>query len=80
MAIAPFGRYLDLCGMTGNFSLLSGFLSLLALGGFVCSTSVKLPKRRRVEGKPKMSLDHFFLPARLSCLRSTSCVSASAGE
>ncbi|MCI9043717.1 MAG: MFS transporter [Muribaculaceae bacterium] len=60
MAIAP-SAGIWIYGMTGNFSLLFWISLAVALGGFVCSTSVKLPKRRRVEGKPKMSLDHFFL-------------------
>lgn len=60
MAIAP-SAGIWIYGMTGNFSLLFWVSLAVALGGFVCSTSVKLPKRRRVEGKPKMSLDHFFL-------------------
>ena len=60
MAIAP-SAGIWIYGMTGNFSLLFWISLAVALGGFVCSPSVKLPKRRRVEGKPKMSLDHFFL-------------------
>ena len=60
MAIAP-SAGIWIYGMAGNFSLLFWISLAVALGGFVCSTSVKLPKRRRVEGKPKMSLDHFFL-------------------
>ncbi len=60
MAIAP-SAGIWIYGMTGNFYLLFWISLAVALGGFVCSTSVKLPKRRRVEGKPKMSLDHFFL-------------------
>ncbi len=60
MAIAP-SAGIWIYGMTGNFSLLFWISLAVALGGFVCSTSVKLPKRRRVDGKPKMSLDHFFL-------------------
>lgn len=60
MAIAP-SAGIWIYGMTGNFSLLFWISLAVALGGFVCSTSVKLPKRRRVEGKPKMSLDHFLL-------------------
>lgn len=60
MAIAPsIGIYLY--HLTNNFTLLFWLSLLLAFLGFLCSTSVKLPKREKIEGKPKMSLDHFFL-------------------
>lgn len=60
MAIAPsVGIYLY--HATNNFSLLFWISLILAFVGFLFSTSVKLPKRDKVEGKPKMSLDHFFL-------------------
>ncbi|MDE6648681.1 MAG: MFS transporter [Muribaculaceae bacterium] len=60
MAIAPsVGIYLY--NVTDNFTLLFWLSLILALLGFLCSTSVRLPKRKSVEGKPKLSLDHFFL-------------------
>ena len=60
MAIAPsVGIYIY--NVTDNFTFLFWLSLILALLGFLCSTSVKLPKRKSVEGKPKMSLDHFFL-------------------
>lgn len=60
MAVAPsIGIYIY--HATNNFTLLFWLSTILALLGFVCSTRVKLPKRLQVEGKPKLSLDHFFL-------------------
>lgn len=60
MAIAPsVGIYLY--HATNNFSLLFWLSLIIAFIGFLFSTSVKLPKRAKVEGKPKISLDHFFL-------------------
>lgn len=60
MAIAPsVGIYLY--HATNNFSLLFWISLILAFIGFLFSTSVKLPKRDKVEGKPRLSLDHFFL-------------------
>lgn len=60
MAIAPsIGIYLY--HATDNFSLLFWLSLALAFIGFLFSTTVKLPKREKVDGKPKMSLDHFFL-------------------
>lgn len=60
MAIAPsVGIYLY--HATSNFSLLFWISLILAFIGFLFSTSVKLPKRDKVEGKPRLSLDHFFL-------------------
>lgn len=60
MAVAPsVGIYIH--SATGNFSLLFWIALVLALAGFCSASSVKLPKRAPVEGKPKLSLDHFFL-------------------
>ena len=60
MAVAPsIGIYIY--HSTQNFSLLFWISLLLAFAGFLCSTTVRLPKRESVEGKPKLSLDHFFL-------------------
>lgn len=60
MAIAP-STGIYIYHASGNFSLLFWISTVLALLGFLCSTRVKLPKRPKVEGKPKLSLDHFFL-------------------
>lgn len=60
MAIAPsLGIYIY--NLTDNFTLLFWISLILALLGFYCSTRIKLPKREKVAGKPKLSLDHFFL-------------------
>ncbi|MCM1490543.1 MAG: MFS transporter [Muribaculum sp.] len=60
MAIAP-SAGIYIYHATNNFALLFWISLILAFIGFLFSTSVKLPKRDKVEGKPKMSLDHFFL-------------------
>lgn len=60
MAVAP-STGIYIYNATDNFSLLFWISLVLALLGFVCSTRVRLPKRLPVEGKPKFSLDHFFL-------------------
>lgn len=60
MAVAP-STGIWIYGATDNFELLF-WLSLIVAGiGFWCSTTIHLPKREKVEGKPKISLDHFFL-------------------
>lgn len=60
MAVAPsVGIYIY--NATDNFSLLFWISLILAFLGFFCSTRIKLPRRDVVEGKPKLSLDHFFL-------------------
>lgn len=60
MAIAPsIGIYIY--HATDNFTLLFWLSLALAFAGFLCSYSVKLPHREKMEGKPKLSLDHFFL-------------------
>lgn len=46
---------------TGNFSLLFWIALAVAFVGFYCSTSIKLPERPKVENKPHLSMDHFFL-------------------
>ena len=46
---------------TGNFALLFWIALALALTGFVCASTVRIPRREKVVDKPKMSLDHFFL-------------------
>lgn len=60
MAIAPSaGIYIH--AVTGNFSALFWIALVLALAGFCCASSVKIPEREIVQNKPKISLDHFFL-------------------
>ncbi len=60
MAVAPSaGIYIYTA--TDNFSLLFWIALVLALAGFCCTATVKLPVRDIVKAKPVMSLDHFFL-------------------
>lgn len=60
MAIAPsVGIYIY--NITGNFTLLFWLSLALAMVGFFMTTTIKLPPRELVAGKPKFSLDHFFL-------------------
>lgn len=60
MAVAP-SAGIYIYHATGNFELLFWISLVLALLGFYTTTRVNLPRRAPVEGKPKMSLDHFFL-------------------
>lgn len=60
MAVAP-SAGIYIYHATGNFALLFWLSLLLAMLGFALTTRVKLPRRQKVEGKPKLSLDHFFL-------------------
>lgn len=60
MAIAP-SAGIWIYGMTGNFDLLFWLSLVVAFGGFYCASSIRLPKRPRVEGRPHLSMDHFFL-------------------
>lgn len=60
MAIAP-SAGIWLYSLTGDFRLLF-WISLVVAGiGFYCTTTVRLPARRPVPGKPHLSMDHFFL-------------------
>lgn len=60
MATAPsVGIYIY--NATDNFALLFWISLALSFAGFLCTTTVRLPKREKVEGKPHLSLDHFFL-------------------
>lgn len=60
MAIAPTaGIYIY--SLSGNFALLFWISFFVAMAGYLMSTRVRLPRRCPVEGKPKLSLDHFFL-------------------
>lgn len=60
MAIAP-SVGIWIYTATDNFSLLFWLSLVAALAGFICSTTIRLPKRPKVEGKPHISMDHFFL-------------------
>ena len=60
MAVAP-STGIYIYHATSNFSLLFWLSLALAFLGFICSTTVKLPKREKVVGRTKLSLDHFFL-------------------
>lgn len=60
MAIAPsVGIYLY--GITQNFTMLFWISLGVAFLGFLVAARIELPERRKVKGKPKLSLDHFFL-------------------
>ena len=60
MAIAP-SAGIWVYGATGDFTLLFWISLGVALLGFWCSTAIHLPYRKPVEGKPHLSMDHFFL-------------------
>lgn len=60
MAIAP-SVGIWIYDSTARFDLLFWLALALAFAGFLSSTTVKLPFRPKVPGKPKLSLDHFFL-------------------
>lgn len=60
MAIAP-SAGIWVYGATGDFTVLFWISLAVAMVGFWCSTAIRLPRRRPVEGKPPVSLDHFFL-------------------
>ena len=60
MAIAP-SAGIWIYGATGDFTLLFWISLAVAFFGFYCSTAIRLPARTPVEGKPHLSMDHFFL-------------------
>lgn len=60
MAIAP-SAGIYIYSVTDNFPLLFWISLVLAMAGFICSTTVKVPARVLKKGKPKLDLDHFFL-------------------
>jgi len=60
MALAP-STGIYLYKATDNFQLLFWISLVLALFGFIAASTVRLPYRPPVAGKPKLSLDHFFL-------------------
>lgn len=60
MAIAPSaGVYLY--NLTGNFILLFWIALVAAFLGMLCTMTLKMPYRSPVQGKRRLSLDHFFL-------------------
>ena len=60
MAVAP-SAGIWVYGATGDFTLLFWISLGVELLGFWCSTAIRLPYRKPVEGKPHLSMDHFFL-------------------
>jgi len=60
MAVAP-SAGIYIYGATGDFRVLFWLSLVLAMFGFLTTTRVNLPRRAPVAGKPKLSLDHFFL-------------------
>lgn len=60
MAIAP-SAGIYIYNVTDNFQLLFWLSTAIAMIGYLCSLTVKLPKRERVAGKPRLDWDHFFL-------------------
>lgn len=60
MAIAP-SAGIWVYGLTDNFTLLFWISLVVAFAGFYCASSIRLPKRPHVEGRPHLSMDHFFL-------------------
>lgn len=60
MAIAP-SAGIYIYNATDNFQLLFWIALFLAMVGFICSTTVRLPKRMLKQAAPKLNLDHFFL-------------------
>lgn len=60
MAIAP-SAGIWIYHATENFGLLFWLSLAIALGAFLVSTTVKLPRRELVAKKPRLDLDHFFL-------------------
>lgn len=60
MAVAP-SVGIWIYGVTGDFMLLFWISLVVAMFGFWCSTAIRVPYRKPVEGKPRLSMDHFFL-------------------
>lgn len=60
MAIAP-SAGIWIYSATGNFAVLFWLALAVAFVGFLCAYSIKLHKRKPVEGKPRIGMDHFFL-------------------
>lgn len=60
MAIAP-SAGIYIYSLSGNFQVLFWISLMVAFAGFYCVATIKLPHRPIVAGKPKLSMDHFFL-------------------
>lgn len=60
MAIAP-SAGIYIYSLSGNFQLLFWISLVVAFIGFYAVTTIKIPARAIVPGKPKLSMDHFFL-------------------
>lgn len=60
MAVAP-SAGIYIYTITGNFELLFWLSLGLSMLGFIMTTRVRLPRRERVQGRPHLSWDHFFL-------------------
>lgn len=60
MAIAP-SAGIAIYGAWENFNLLFWISFVTALIGYLTVSSIKVRERQKVEGKPRISLDHFFL-------------------
>lgn len=60
MATAP-SAGIYIYNATSNFTLLFWLSLILAMLGFITTTRVALPQRDIRQGRPSMSLDHFFL-------------------
>lgn len=60
MAIAP-SAGIYIYSLSGNFKLLFWISLIVAFVGFYAITTIKMPQRATVPGKPKLSMDHFFL-------------------
>ncbi len=60
MAIAP-SAGIWIYHATGDFTLLFWISLVVAFMGFCCASAVKLRPREPVKGKPRLSLDRFFL-------------------
>lgn len=60
MAIAP-SAGIYIYSLTDNFSTLFWISLVVAFVGFYAVSTIKIPKRELIVGKPKLSMDHFFL-------------------
>lgn len=60
MAIAP-SAGIYLYKYTGSFEILFWISLIIAFIGFLCSSTVKIPRKILRKSRPHMDLDHFFL-------------------
>lgn len=60
MAVAP-SAGIWIYRQCGDFAVLFWLSLILSFLGYVMSTTVRLPRRQPVKGKPKLDWDHFFL-------------------